>query len=111
MYSNHHHGTNDKRCIHTFAEVRRYIKELGYEKYIELKEIKLVDGVADKDKQTYAVDWFIQDEIRTATKRQGLLFVFDAVDKELYLNEDIMSYLVSKIQWKLPEYECMGQLL
>lgn len=111
MYSNHHHGTNDKRCIHTFAEVRRYIKELGYEKYIELKEIKLVDGVADKDKQTYAVDWFIQDEIRTMAQRQGLLFVFEATDKESYLNEDIMSYLVSKIQWKLPEYECMGELL
>lgn len=111
IFGNYYQGINGRRCIHTYAEVRRYIKELGYEQYLELKEIKPIDKYQGKNRQTYSADWFMKDEIRTSQQRSNLLFVFQAVNRENYLNEDIMSYLVSKIQWQLPEYDCMGELL
>ncbi len=97
------------RCIHTIAEVTRYVKELGYENYVELLAIKRVEE-APKVKGTYLMDRFLEDEIRISKHREGMIFTFRAREPQHYLNQDIMSYLISRIQWELPEFECIGEL-
>ncbi len=98
------------RCIHTMAEVHRAVSELGYEKQLKLLDIKKIDGVYTEPRLTYSMDSFIDDEIRIGVNRSKLIFKFKAADKELYLNRDIMSYIVSRIQWQLPEFECIGEM-
>ena len=56
------------------------------------------------------MDEFIEDEMRTSINRQILIFKFRAINEDLYLNRDIMSYLISCIQWQIPEFECVGEL-
>ena len=99
----------NKRCIHTIAEVRRYIVELGYDTRLKLLEVKQIDSWKEAF-NTYSVDDFIVDEIRLSRSRPHLCFKFQPKNDSDYLNQDIMSYLVSKIQWQLPEFKCVGVL-
>lgn len=111
VFGNYHSGKNGNRTIHTYGEVRRYIKELGYEQYLELTEIVQMNEFSEKNKDTYPVDSFMEDEIRTAIQRPFMIFRFRPVNSGYYLNEDIMSYIVGRVQWQLPEYNCVGELI
>ena len=92
------------------AELRKTVAELGYEKYMILQDIRRVDGIYTEPRLTYSMDSFIEDEIRIGANRSKLIFKFKATDKEFYLNRDIMSYILSRIQWQLPEFECIGEM-
>lgn len=99
------------RCIHTIAALKKYIEELGYETYLELVEViqkKSEEYVTRRE--TYSMDEFIDDEIRVGKNRSVLVFRFKPKMKDNYLNKDVMSYLVSRIQWQIPEFECVGEL-
>ena len=52
----------------------------------------------------------MEDEIRTSKEREVLLLTFRAKDPSSYLNYDLMSYVVSRVQWELPEFWCVGEL-
>ena len=97
-------------CIHTYAEVKRYISQLGYENYVELLDIKVQQEYINRNYETYGMDAFIEDEIRVSMSRPYMIFLFQAKDRECYLNQDVMSYLISKVQWQLPEFCCVGEL-
>lgn len=97
-------------CIHTYAEVRRYIAGLGFEEYMELLDIRVEQEYAGRSCETYSMDDFIEDEIRVSTSRPYMVFIFQAKDRQSYLNQDVMSFLVSKVQWQLPEFNCVGEL-
>ena len=97
-------------CIQTYAEVKRYISQLGYENYVELLDIKVQQEYINRNYETYGMDAFIEDEIRVSTKRPYMVFLFQAKDRECYLNQDVMSFLVSKVQWQIPEFHCVGEL-
>ena len=110
VFGNEQYGGKEVRCIHTYAEVKRFIESLGYTEYVQLSEIQMIDGKERKIVETYSMDQFIEDEIRLSNHRMQLLFLFQVQSRESYLIYDIMSYLISRIQWKLPEFECIGQL-
>lgn len=110
MLFGNYHRKKSGRCIHTCSEVKRFVEELGYEKYIHLTDVKVAAGYKRGTSSSYSMNWFLEDEIRTSLDRSVLLFTFQAEDKAFYLNADIMSYLISAIQWELPEFECIGEL-
>lgn len=110
LFENSDKNIKGTRCIHTKGEITKYIKDLNYEDYLKLVEIKPIQMIVGRDRETYCMDEFLEDEIRTSTSRQYMVFIFQAVHKEFYLNKDIMSYLVSRIQWQIPEFECVGEL-
>ena len=110
IFGNYWHRKAGYRCIHTMAELRKTVAELGYEKYMILQDIRRVDGIYTEPRLTYSMDSFIEDEIRIGANRSKLIFKFKATDKEFYLNRDIMSYILSRIQWQLPEFECIGEM-
>lgn len=111
VFGNHKNNREIPRLIHTYGELRRYIKEMGYEEYLELTDILPVERYPEREGHTYSMDWFLEDEIRNAAYRPIMVFQFMPAEQGNYLNEDIMSYLVSKIQWQLPEYVCVGELV
>lgn len=110
IFRNGSDSNHEGRCIHTIAEVKRYISKLKYDNYLQLVEVELVDD-GKENHSTYLLDDFVEDEIRVSCDRTYLCFRFRTTDKNNYLNQDIMSYLVSKAQWQLPEFKCIGELV
>lgn len=94
--------------VRTKLELERFIISQGYSNYMELKSIRTQDGYMESI-DTYNMDGFIEDEILLKNNNNSLIFYFEPKDREYYLNRDIMSYLVSRLQWVYPEYHCIGK--
>ena len=97
-------------AIKTKMELSRVINSFNVSKYLIFKEFKLQEGYSEELKQTYEVNDFIIDEIRDENIKKVLILYFEPVNKRSYLNKDILSFLVSEIQYLYPEYECEGKL-
>lgn len=99
------------RCIHTYAEVEKFITELGYGAYLKLNKIEKTKQKRNSAETAYSMDAFIEDEIRTEHGGGEMHFFFETVNGIDYLNLDILSYLLSCVQRELPEYLCTGELI
>ena len=97
--------------IKTKTELARVINSFKAAKYLKFNNVKLTESYQEKLKETYDVNEFIIDEIRDENIKKILILSFEPVDKESYLNKDILSFLVSEVQFLYPEYECEGRLL
>lgn len=97
--------------IKTKTELARVINSFKASKYLIFTDIKLQGGYLEELKQTYEVNDFLIDEIRDENVKKVLILNFKPLDKENYLNKDILSFLVSEIQYLYPEYECEGRLI
>ena len=97
--------------IKTKTELARVINSFQASKYLRFNDIKLQENYLEKSKETYDINDFIIDEIRDQNIKKVLILYFEPVDKDNYLNKDILSFLVSEIQFIYPEYECEGRLL
>lgn len=98
------------KIIRTKSEVQRLVKTLEMDKYLNLTGIKKEEKDSMEVPETYEMDAFLTDEIRIGGNRDKLIFEFTPKDTKAYLNRDIMSYVVSRLQWELPEYQCIGRL-
>ncbi len=100
------------RSIKTKGEVARLIESFNYDNYVVFQDIRVLDTKPESwMENNYNMDGFILDEIRIGNSRQILSVKFKPVDPEDFLNEDIMSFLVTKIQTIFPEYLCIGELV
>lgn len=97
--------------IKTKTELARVINSYKASKYLKFKDIKLEENHLNKFKQTYDLNDFIIDEIRDENIKRNFVLYFEPIDKNNYLNKDILSFLVSEVQLIYPEYECEGRLL
>ena len=95
--------------IHTKAEIKRFFEKLSC-KNMELTEIEWKESGSVEEMNTYSMDEFLADEIRVGKHREILLLKFRLRGEKDYLTYDVMSYLVSRIQWELPEFLCVGEL-
>lgn len=98
-------------CIRTYGEIAHFVKELGYEDILAFVDARLEQEDVAEWKQYYEAEIHLQDAFRQQHCGQNLLLEFEAVDKDYFLNYDILSYLVSRVQWELPEYHCSGRLV
>jgi hypothetical protein len=98
-----------RQPIKTKLELSRLIQACGYERDLTFAGVELVANFPDKE--TYIVDDFIRDELRTGTWETAMRLDFQPADYDFYLNRDIMSFLVSVVQRHFPEYECCGRLV
>ncbi len=100
-----------RRSIKTKGEMARLMEAFDYGSYVNFRSVEVCDAPPDRwEYANYNMDGFIQDEIRIGHTRQVLLLSFTPVDGENYLNEDIMSFLVTQVQKLFPEYLCVGRL-
>ena len=97
--------------IKTKSELARVINSFEVSKYLRFKEVTLEDYVECNSNEAYDVNDFIIDEIRDDNVKKRLILQFEPVDKENYLNKDILSFLVSEVSFLYPEYKCEGRLL
>lgn len=108
-----HNGTTGKSkkggCIHTKAEIKRFVDELEC-KELFLLEMDILKTDEGNEWKTYSMDSFLEDEIRVGENREILRLKFRPSDPDNYLNYDVMSYLVSRLQWEIPEFRCVGEL-
>lgn len=111
LMSNSSGAKTNNMLIRTKGELQKRIGELQVEKYLKFKEIQAVDSLTWNQKNTYSMNSSIQEELQIHGSRPGLLFVFEAVDKSNYLNTDVLSYVVSSLQWELREYQCFGKIM
>ena len=109
VYSNGAGENYSKRMIHTMAELKKYVNSLKC-KDLTLVDVVMCDSYDAKADNTYSCDDFLCDEIRNVNSREVLKFTFRAADPVNYLNYDIMSYLLSRVQWLLPEFKCVGEI-
>ena len=101
---------SQNRRIHTKAEIRSFFASMNC-KDLELVDLELTESDAVKEKNTYSMDAFLEDEIRVGKGRETLLLKFRAVGEKNFLTYDIMSFLVSRLQWEIPEFLCVGELI
>ena len=100
-----------RRSIKTKAEMARLIESFPYDGYVRFRGMEIGEALPkDWEGSNYNMDGFIQDEIRIGHSRQVLTLFFAPVDRENYLNEDIMSFLVTQVQKLFPEYLCVGSM-
>ena len=100
---------NYLKRIRTRAELKNFINSLGYEQYMELASVEVLDSPPKKI-ETYSMDEFIIDEIRIGKNNITLLLKFRVKTGNYFLNRDIMSYIVTRVQEQYPEYYCVGKL-
>jgi hypothetical protein len=98
-----------RQPIKTKLELSRLIQAFGYERDLTFAGVELVANFPDQE--TYSVDDFIQDELRTGAWETAMRLDFQPADLDSYLNRDIMSFLVSAVQRCFPEYQCCGRLV
>ncbi|WP_297428355.1 normocyte-binding protein [Clostridium sp.] len=97
--------------IKTKTELARVINSYKVSKHLIFNEVKLTADYPEEFKQTYEVNNFIIDEIREENVKKSLVLYFEPINKEYYLNKDILSFLVSEVQLLYPEYKCEGRLI
>ena len=95
----------------TKSELARVINSFEASKYLKFKEVILEDCSDINSNETYDVNDFIIDEIRDANIKKRLILKFQAIDKDNYINNDILSFLVSEAAFLYPEYKCEGRLI
>ena len=105
-------GKSDEknRRIHTKAEIMRFMTSLSC-KELEYVDSEFCDSDSIKESNTYSMDEFLADEIRVGKHRDALVLRFRVIGEKNYLTYDVMSYLISRIQWELPEFLCIGELI
>ncbi len=101
-----------RMSIKTKGEMARLVEAYPYDDYMEFHDFILCDALPDQLRSiNYNMDGFLMDELRINRPGQPMIIEFKAEDKSHYLNEDIMSFLVTQVQKILPEFICMGRLV
>lgn len=93
-------------AVKTKLEIARILMSFEYSEYVIFQDVRVLEKRTSKV-ITYSMDAFIQDEIRLGGFQQTLEVSFRRVGKH-YLQEDIMSFLVTQVQKLFPEYDCIG---
>lgn len=102
---------NKAYTIKTKTELTRLINSFKASKYLKFMDVVLEEKSEENSQETYEVNDFIINEIREDNIKKSLILYFEPIDKENYLNKDILSFLTSEVQFIYPEYKCEGRLI
>lgn len=97
--------------IKTKAELIRVINSFEVSKYLEFKDVKIVDIKDELKEETYDMNFFIIDEIRDQDYSKKLILYFTQKENDCFIIRDLLSFIVSQIQLNYPEYKCEGRLI
>ncbi|WP_099190448.1 normocyte-binding protein [Tepidibacter mesophilus] len=104
-------SSKNKVNIKTKAELIRTINSFEVSKYLEFKDVKIVDIKDDLKEETYDMNSFIIDEIRDQDYAKRLILYFTLKENNCFIIRDLLSFIVSQIQLNYPEYKCEGRLI
>lgn len=98
-----------KSSIKTKGEIQRFLKNLPYGEYLSVKSIEVLSNRNIKY-DTYDVDFFIYNEIRTEPINSLVIFFEQTQEKHTFIY-DFISFYLTHIQKIFPEYKCVGKLI
>ncbi|MCT4509790.1 MAG: normocyte-binding protein [Tepidibacter sp.] len=101
----------NKVNIKTKSELIRTINSFEASKYLEFKDVKIVNITDDLKEETYDMNFFIIDEIRDYDYSKKLILYFTSKKSDCFIIRDLLSFIVSQIQLNYPEYKCEGRLI
>jgi hypothetical protein len=96
-------------AIKSQLELTRFLRSFSMSKGLELDSFAVTNDAAPGE--TYALDGFIEDEIRDRGVKKTLLLRFRAEQRDYFLNRDIMSFLAARTQLLFPEFSVRGVLV
>jgi len=97
--------------IRTRGEIARLLQ--SYEdisNQLIFREVEIYESYHEPP-ETFDLNSFIDDNIRVDSYKKIMLMLFGANNRDDYLLEEKMSFLVSEIQILFPEYKCIGELV
>ncbi|MCM1183231.1 MAG: hypothetical protein NC337_07650 [Roseburia sp.] len=101
-----------RRSIRTKAEMGRLIEAFDYGAYLTFEGFEFCEEIPQECRDAnYNMDGFLADELRTGDAGRVLVIRFTAKDAADWLNEDIMSFLVTQVQRIFPDYRCVGRII
>jgi len=95
--------------VNTRAELFKLICSFTASEFIVPESASVSDEKLSGE--TYSMNPFVLDELRNADDQKTLLLSFRAREREHFLSRDLMSFLVSQIQFAYRDYKCVGVLL
>lgn len=97
--------------IRTQAELIRLLDSFDYQEYLEYEGYEIQQKNKKEVIQTYSVNPFISDEIRHQNAEKIFQVTMRMKKKNNIFTRDVLSFLISEIQLRLPEYECRGKIV
>ena len=90
------------------AEIKRIITSYkALENKILYKDYYMTDKRLENTLEYYDMNSFLTDEFRLKGRGENLYIYFE-INKRDYLTEDFLSFIISDIQLKFHEYNCIG---
>ncbi|MOA30068.1 hypothetical protein D3C78_1511200 [compost metagenome] len=89
----------------------RLVNSFTFAEWLELVDIE-IRPAGFSHAITYELNRFITDEVRVDNGKWRMCLKFNnlGISKQLeFLAEDLMSFLVSEVQLRFPEYRCEGE--
>lgn len=102
---------NNRYMVKSKSEIARLISSFKISEKLVFKDVIVEELVREEDRKIYDANDFIVDEIREEDIKKSLVLYFETIDKDNYLNDDILSFLVGEVQFIYPEYKCEGRLI
>lgn len=102
------YSSRSSRVIRTIGEIHRLANA-----FVDTATLKLVNidmNGKSGAHETYMLNSFVKDEVRTELDKKIMILKFTA-DKITPFTRDVMSFLTSEIALYFPEYQCVGELI
>ncbi|WP_139488168.1 normocyte-binding protein [Brevibacillus dissolubilis] len=110
-------------AVRSKGEILRIVHSFEASKYVELVDIEIREsggftnlndtsyfsGVGYLSGTTYPMNPFIRDQIRVDQDKNILLLRFKPREGTPFIQNEIMSFLVSEVERHVPEYRCEGE--
>lgn len=99
------------QIVRATGEIIRIVHAFDAAGLLELERVEIRDR-SDGLLQTYEMNPFVSDNVRTERDKKVMRLAFrarQAEENERFLLQDQMSFLVSEVQMFFPEYKCEGE--
>lgn len=93
----------------TKGDIFRVVNSLSNNKQITLRDVLFPD-VYKGDASTYSMEKGVTEEFESLTKRIPMVLQFSCL-RDDFLTIDIVSYIVTVVQRKYPEFSCYGEIV
>lgn len=105
----HNHSNNKEKVNNrTTGGIFRFVNALQYSEYVKLKNISFPPQ-AKETLQTYSMDVFMQFEAFSPNPGKNMQLEFECLKQDEYIY-DIVSYLVTAVQYEYREFYCTAAL-
>lgn len=97
------------RSVRTKGEISRILYSFSASEMFKISDYDIKEDIDNIISDTYAVNNFILDEIRSSSCSKNVLIVYYSYKYDnKYVAADIMSFIISELQQYIPDMRCIG---